>query len=28
MKLNFDVADLGAPRRKVVSVQTLSVTPL
>ncbi len=26
--LEFDVADIGQPRRKVVSVQTLSVTPL
>lgn len=27
-KIRFDLADIGAPRRKVVSVQTLSVTPL
>ncbi len=26
--LEFDVADIGQPRRKVVSVQTVSVTPL
>lgn len=26
--LEFDVADIGQPRRRVVSVQTLSVTPL